>query len=171
LVLWIPLSVTITEGVDALLSSTSFFVTPGATEGSVKPVLVQSLQKPLSLHHISVHFAAVSERTNTLLNAFFIDVNPQVDIVLLRDGVAECDHLTKLPGRVDVEQWEGDLGRIERLARYVQHGARILSDTVEHDRIVELCSHLAHDVNAFCLELPQVGKLLRSNQLVRVAVL
>ena len=73
---------------------------------------------------------------------------------------AELEKIYVLPefeGRVDVHQRKGRLGRIERLAGKVQHDRGILTDRIEHDRILKFGSHFADDVNALCLQLSEVG--------------
>ncbi len=103
------------------------------------------------------------EGTHTLLHAFLVGVDDQIDPVLLCVGVAELDHLLELPSRIDVEQRKWKLGRIEGLARQVSHHAGILADAVEHDRVVEFRRNLTDDVDALRFQLAQMRQLLRGN--------
>ena len=73
--------------------------------------------------------------------------------------VAERDHLAELPGRVDVQERERRLRRIERLHRQVQHHRAVLADRIEHHRPLALGDDLAHDVDALGLEALKMREL------------
>jgi L-fucose isomerase-like protein len=72
--------------------------------------------------------------------------------------VAHLVHGLELPGRVDVQQREGRLGRIEGLGRQVQHHRAVLADRVEHHRAFALGDHLSHDVDALGFQTLQMGE-------------
>ncbi len=72
-------------------------------------------------------------------------------------AVAEFDHLVELPPGVDVQQRKRQRGRMERLARQVQHHRGVLADRVEHHRTLALHHGLAEDVDAFGFEFLEVG--------------
>ena len=72
--------------------------------------------------------------------------------------IAERDHFPEFPGRVDVQQRERRLRRVERLHREVQHHRAVLADGVEHDRPLALGDDLAQDVDAFGFEPLQVSE-------------
>jgi hypothetical protein len=107
---------------------------------------------------MSVCLAEPTENGDASLHAVFVDVHQQVDAELLRQVVAKLDHGAELPGGVHVQQRKGRLGRVERLHGQVQHDGGILADRVQHDRLFTLRGNLAHDVDAFRLELAQVGE-------------
>ena len=75
-------------------------------------------------------------------------------------AIAELDHLPELPGRVDVQQREGQPAGVERLLRQPQHDGGVLADRVEHHRPLELGGHLADDVDALGLEHFQMGQVV-----------
>ena len=89
-------------------------------------------------------------------SAVVVDVHEQLDAEPLRGRVAERDHLAELPGRVDVQQRERRLGRIERLHRQVQQHRAVLADRIQHHRPFALGDHLAQDVDALGFEALQV---------------
>jgi hypothetical protein len=107
---------------------------------------------------MSVCLAEPTENGFRPFHAFLVDVHQQVETQLLRQVVAKLDHLAELPGGVHVQQRKGRLGRVEGLHGQVQHDGGILADGVQHDRLFTLRGHLAHDVDAFRLELAQVGE-------------
>jgi len=75
----------------------------------------------------------------------------------LRLAVAEGDHLAELPGGIDMQEREWRLPGIERLHGEMHHDRRVLADRIEHHWVVELRHHLAHDLDAFRLELAEIG--------------
>ena len=57
-----------------------------------------------------------------------------------------------------MHQREGELCRIERLQRKVQHDAGILADRIEHHRLFELGNDVAHDLDGLGLQPPQMPR-------------
>ena len=62
--------------------------------------------------------------TDALAHAVLVDVDQKIDAEIGRHLVAEGDHLPELPGRVDMQERERRLGRIEGLHRQMQHARR-----------------------------------------------
>ena len=81
----------------------------------------------------------------------------QVEADCRAEPIAELDHLPELPGRIDVQQREGQPAGVERLLRQPQHDGGVLADRVEHHRPLELGGDLADDVDALGLEGFQVA--------------
>jgi hypothetical protein len=81
-----------------------------------------------------------------------VHVNDKLEPELVRRRVAERDHVAKLPGRIDVQQWERRLDRTKSFLRDVQHHARILADRIEQDRLAKLGHRFAHDGDRLGLE-------------------
>ena len=85
-------------------------------------------------------------------------MHQQLQAELLRGVVvAKLDHLAKLPGGVDVQQRKRRFAGMERLHRQVQQHRRVLADRIQHDRLAEFGRDLAHDRDAFSLELLQMA--------------
>ena len=146
----------IAEGIDALLGARFLLVAPRAAERRVEAVRGQRLLQRLRLHHVGIERAAMRDRRDAVAHALLVGVHDEIDPEPLRLGVAEGDHLAELPGRVDMQQGKRRLGGVEGLAREMQHHRGVLADRVEHHRMAELGHHLAHDVDALGLELPQI---------------
>src|SRR5699024_2032126 len=70
--------------------------------------------------------------------------------------VTEFDHLPELPGRIDMQEREWRLFRIERLQRQVKHHRAVLADGIQHDRSLTFRSHCADDMDRLSLELIKV---------------
>ena len=99
----------------------------------------------------------MGDRRDAVSDPLLVDMDDEIDAEPPRLVVAKGDHLAELPGGIDMEQRERRLCRIERLQREMHHHRGILADRVEHDRMAELRHHLAHDLDAFRLELAQIG--------------
>ena len=82
----------------------------------------------------------------------------QVEAELARHLVAKRDHLAELPGRVDMEERERRLGRIERLHGQMHEHGRILAHRIEHHRLGEGRRHLAENVDRLGFEPIEMGK-------------
>ena len=168
LVFGVPSMVFVAEGVDTFFGTRLFFVATGTAERGVELVLVERLLERVGLHDVSVDITAVGERADALLHAFFVDVDDQIPAKLVTNEIlAERDHLLELPGRVDVHQRERRLGGVESLFGQPDHYGRIFADRVEHDRVVELGSNFADDMDALGFELLEVRKIVGSHQFGR----
>ena len=82
------------------------------------------------------------------------DHQPRPD--LLHKRIPVSDRLREIVSRIDVQQWERNLGRPERLGREVRHDDRILAAGKQQRRILELRGGLAQDKNRFGLELVEM---------------
>jgi hypothetical protein len=69
-----------------------------------------------------------------------------------RGSVTEFDHFPELVRRVDVQEQERDLTRVECFLGQTKHYGRILADRIQHHGPLELRSHLADDMDTFSLE-------------------
>ncbi len=146
-----------TKGKDPLLSPGLLFVPSGTAEGRIKFVLVEGLLETFGLHYVGVQGRTVNERIDPLIDPFLINVNQQIKAVFGRDAVAKLDHFPELPGGVHMHQRKGRPSRVEGLARQVQHDRRILTDRIEHYRILEFGGNFANDVDTFRFQLFQVS--------------
>jgi len=106
----------------------------------------------------------VVEGVDPLVDPLLVRVDQQIEVVLAAVPVPELDHLSELPGGVDVQQREGELARVERLAGQVHHHRGVLADRVEHHRVVELGGDLADDVDALGFELLEVAQAGRADE-------
>ena len=89
----------------------------------------------------------MSERANTLFNAFLVGMNDQLHTNFFRHLVAELNHLPELPGGIHVHQWEWRLAWVESLTRKMQHHRRVFTDGVKHYGVIEFGSHFADDMH------------------------
>src|SRR5260370_33477043 len=89
-------------------------------------------------------------------SALRVDVDKEIEPEPARGSIAKSDHFAEFPAGIDVEERKRRLGRKERLARQMQHDARILADRIEHHRVAELRHHLAHDADRFGFETLQM---------------
>ncbi len=140
------------EGEHALLGAGFLLVAARPAEGRVELVFVERLLQRLRLHDLGVKLRTVRERPDAHLDPLGIDVFDELQAPFLDDVVAELDHLAELPGRVDVEQREGRLRRIEGFHRDMQHRHGVLADRKQHHRLFAFRDSLAHDVDALRLE-------------------
>ena len=144
------------NGKHAFLRPRLLLVATGAPERRIEAVLVERLNKGLSLHDVGVERRAVLKRVDALVQSLLVDMNEQIEAEPLGGFVAERDHVPKLPGRIDVEQRERRRGRKERLHRQVQHHGAVLANRIQHDGPLAFRDDLAHDVDAFGLETLKV---------------
>lgn len=131
-----------------------FLIRPSAPERRIKAVAVEGLLERIGLHHLRVQRRSGIDRVNAALDPILIYMHDQVDAEPLGRLVAEADHLAKLPGGIDMQQWERDLCRIEGLQRKVQHDARILADRIEHYWLAKFGNDVAHDLDGLSLQPP-----------------
>ncbi len=115
---------------DALLGAALLLVAPRAAERRVEAAPVEGLAQRLRLHHLGVDLAARRDGRNAARQAFFVDMDAQVEPEAARRLVAEGDHLAEFPGGVDVQQRKGKRRGMERLQRDMQHRAGVLADGI-----------------------------------------
>src|SRR6185437_12748419 len=73
--------------------------------------------------------------------------------------VTKGNHFPKLPRRIDVQNGERRLRRIEGLLGQMHEDGRVRADRIEQDRAPELARDLAQNVDAFCLETSEYRHL------------
>lgn len=112
----------------------------------------------------------VVERVDVFLNCFGVGVNKQLHAAFTRHEVAKQVHLLKFPARINVQQRERRLGRVDGFARQMQHHAAVFSDRVKHGGVLCFGYGLANDVNAFLFQLSNWGKAPRVTCCVRQRV-
>jgi hypothetical protein len=98
----------------------------------------------------------VAERADAAGQAVAVDVHDQRQAELLHPPIAKGDHLAELPGRVDVQQGEGRLGRMEGLHREMKQHRGVLADRVEDDRFAEHRGGLAQGMDGLGFERLQM---------------
>jgi len=145
-----------TEGEYPFFCAALLLITPGAAKGGIEFVEVERLLQGVGLHHPGMKRGAGVDRIDPARDALLVYMDDQVEAEALGCRVPEADHLTKLPGRVDVKQGKRELCGIEGLDRNMQHHARVFSDRVEHDRLFELGDHVTHDFDRFSFETAQM---------------
>ena len=171
LILRIPLVPAVSEGVDTLLGPRLLLIPPCPTEGRVILPLIEGLPKGLRLHNVGIDAGAVIKGVDTLLHTLLVGMHYQIESVLLAKAVAEGDHVPELPGRINMKEREGRLGRIKRLEREMDKNRRVLPDGIEHHRVIEFRHHLTDDVDRFSLKLFEVSKVVRSHLLILFMVI
>ena len=149
---------TVAERVDTLFGAGFFFVTTGAAKRSIKAVFVQRLLQTFGLHDVGVLGAAVNKRVNPHRHPFRVFVHQQLAAVGFGGTVTKLVHLAEFPAGIHMQQRERQRPRIKRFTRQVQHDAGIFTDGVHHHRVREFGGHLANNVDAFSLQLPQVSE-------------
>ena len=164
LVFRIPAVLGAAEREHALLGAAFFLVSARTAKGGVEAMHVERLLQPLRLHDIGVDGRAVRERVDALRDTVRVRMHDQLQVVLLRDLLAQFVHRLEFPERVDVQQGKRQRGRIERLERDVQHRGAVLADRIQHHGLVAFGDHLAHDLDAFGFQTLQVRKPLRIHQ-------
>src|ERR1035437_10547687 len=145
---------------NALLGAALFLIAPRPTESGVEMPFVQRLTKAFGLHHLGVDRRARGYRRNAARKSLLIDVHQQIHSDARRRLIAERDHLTEFPGRIDVQKRERRLPRLKGPLRDVQQRARILAHRIEHHRIAEFADELAHNVDRLGFEPTQVHILV-----------
>ena len=122
--------------------------------------MVEGLLEAFRFHDIGVLFAAMRERSDSLFNALWIDVDDEIEAEFFGHLIAEGNHFLELPCGVDMEEGEGGLSWVERLHGEVQHDSGVLADGIEHDRSVELGGNFTDDMNALGLKLLEVRQIV-----------
>ena len=154
----------VTEAVDTFLGTRFLFVPTTTTKGSIKLMFVQRLFQPFCFHHMGV-LATVGQRIKTKSSTFFVDVTNHFQPKFTFDVlVAKLVHVLELPRCINVHERERWLSRIESLKRQVKHHRRVLTDRVQHDRVIELGRNLADDVNTLGFQLLQVSQRIRRHR-------
>ena len=156
LVLGVPLVELVAEAEDAFLGPRLLLVATGSAEGCIELILVQRIEQSLCLHQVGMHLAAMREGSYASAEGLHVALHNQVPAVLLGIAVAELYHLAELPFRVDVHQGERHLAGCKGLLGQAHHDAGVLTYTIQHDRILELGSHLTNDVDALGLQFLQM---------------
>ena len=152
LVLRVPLIELVAETEDAFLCPRFLFITSSSAEGSIELPFVQGIEQGFCLHQVGMHFTAMREWSHTGLERLHVALYNQVPTMFFCIRVAELNHLAELPFRVDVHQRERHFARRESLFSKANHHAAVFADAIEHDGILEFCSHLSDDVDGLGFE-------------------
>ena len=156
LILGVPLIELVAETEDTFLGSGFFFVSASATKCSIKLILVQGIEQSLGFHQVCVNLATMSERTHTCIEGFHIAFHNEVPSVLFGILVTELYHFLEFPFAVDMHQGKRNLARSKSLFCQAYHHAAVLTNAIQHYRILKLCSHFTYDMYGFCLEFLQM---------------
>ena len=119
---------------------------------------VECFAKRDGLHFPGPDGRARPDRMCARLQRLAIGVHDQVQIELRGHAVAMRDHVPELPGGIDMQRGEGNLGRMEGLAAQMQEDAGILADGIHQHRTLEGCCGLAQDNDSFCLKTGEVAR-------------
>ena len=169
LVLGVPLTELVAEGVDALLGPRLLLVAAAAAEHGVELVLDDGVEQRRGLQAV-----AAGARTLLLDHAAVVDAllhggHDELHAELGDAAVAELDDLGEVVAGVDVHHRERDAAGPEGLLREAEHDDRVLAAGEQQDRTLELGRHLPHDEDGLVLELVEMGALRRGHQLPRGA--
>src|SRR5207244_9781294 len=121
----VPLMVGVAVRKNTLLRPAGFLVAARAPENAVVASRIQCLAQGQRLHNLRVDSTAVLDGIDTLLEAFRIGVDAEMESQALSFGIAKLDHFPELPFRIHVQHREGQRSRMERLASQVQQDAGI----------------------------------------------
>ena len=69
-------------------------------------VMLQRLLEGDSFHLIIINNRTGTDRVHPLLQRTVIGVDLKLQLVLLHQFIAESGHLSKFPGRINVQQWK-----------------------------------------------------------------
>ncbi len=83
--------------------------------------MVERLLQRLGLHDIGMFFTAMREGPDSLLQSLLVDMHDQIEPQVMGHTIAKGDHLTKLPGRIDMEERKRRLARMKGFHGQVQH--------------------------------------------------
>ena len=147
----------IAKAENAFLGAALFLIPPPAAKGDIEAELVERLLQPLGLPHICVQ-GAVIEGVNPALHGFRILPDQQLHPGIARGLFAQCVHVLKLPGGIDMQQRKRRGRGVKRLARQMQHHRAVLAHRIKHHRLIRLGHHFAHDVDAFGFKPLKVGQ-------------
>ena len=161
LVLRIPLTGRVAEGIDALLGARFFFIAARAAEGRIEVVVAQRIQQRLRLQQSAAALGVERDRIRSRRNCGFIAPDQQLRANGASHRIAEGEHLGEFEAGVYMQQRKRNRRGIEGLLRQPQHDGGILADGVEHDGPLEFRSHLAQYVNALRFQQAQMAQALR----------
>ena len=123
-------------------------------------MFLQGHQQCLGFHQVGVYLAAVSKGTHSLLVGFPVVFDDQVPIMFCGISVAEFDHFTEFPFRVDVHERERYAAGVKRFFGQPHHYRGILADRIEHHRVAEFGSYFADDMDGFGFQRLQMGQVV-----------
>lgn len=123
-------------------------------------MMTERLFQRLRLHHVGVNLASMRDWIDSSAQSFGIGIDDEIEPELFAHvPVAICVHVAKFPGRIDVEQWEGEFARVKRLAREMEQNGAVFADRVKHHRPLETRDDFSNDVNALGLERLEMREL------------
>ena len=146
----------VAEGKYPLLGAGAFLISPGSAEDAVVLALVQRLAQGLCLHYIGMHPTPMTEGTDSLIEAFLVGVDKQLQPKTLCRLITKLDHLFKFPGSVNMQQGKWQLARSECLQCQMQQDGGILANGIEQHWTFKLCCRLPENINALGFKLLQV---------------
>ena len=168
LILRVPLTGRVAEGVDALLGAGFLFIAPRAAKGRVEVVVAQRIQQRLRLQQSAAALGVERNGIGARGNGGFVAPDQQLRAHRAGHRIAEGDHLGEFEARIDMQQRKGNRRGIKGLLRQPQHHRRVLADGVKHHRPLELAGHLAQDVDALRLQQAQMAQARESLEVLSV---
>ena len=93
---------------------------------------------------------------DSLPDTLLIGVDQKVKAVLAHGMVAEGDHIPEFPGGVYMQKGKGRFLRPEGLQGQVQHDGAVLSDGIQHHRLITFRRDFAQNVDRLRFQLVQM---------------
>ncbi len=149
LIAWVPSVIGAAEREDAFLRPALFLVTARATHRRIEAVRIKRLLQCLCLHDVCMQGGPRVDGVYATLQAFFVDVDNQLETELFGYTIAKRDHFPELPRGVHVHQRKGNTSGVKGFAGKVQQYAGIFTDRIKHNRVTKLACHLVDDRNGF----------------------
>lgn len=160
LVLWVPLMELISEREYTFFRTRFFLVTARTSECSIEFVFIECIKQGLCLHQVCVNLTSVSKRSYTGFECLHIAFNDKVPAIFLGIFIAELNHFFEFPFGVYMHKWEWNLARCKSFFSQTYHYRRVLTYTVQHDRVLKFSSHFAYDVDRLSFQFFQVAKFI-----------
>ena len=142
----------IAEREDTLFSTRFLFITTSTTKGSIKFIFIESMKQSLRLHYIGMYFASMSKRSYSCMKSLHIAFDNQVPAVFLSIFITELNHLFEFPFGIDMHQWKRNFPRVKSFFGQTNHYRGVLSNAIQHHRILKLRRHFADYMNRLGFE-------------------
>ena len=137
---------------EAFLGTGFFLISSGTTDGCIEFIVLQGIEQGSGLQLVAGSIITRFLLYSSLVDAFLHATHDEFGSEFLGEFVTILDGFLEVVTRVDVEQREWNLRRIECLVGEICDYDRILATREEDDRTLELGSYFAEHVDRFCLQ-------------------